>query len=73
MTRILFFLSFLFLPLLANAQEAFWTLDLTRPGEKVFTEEETQGQLTGQLPEKVGQNYFGWTQAKCKGEFLSEA
>ena len=73
MTRFLFFLSFLFLPLLANAHEVLWSLDLTRPGEKVFTEEETQGQLTGQLPEKVGQNYFGWTQAKCKGEFLTES
>jgi len=73
MPRFLFFLSFLLLPLLAQAQETVWTLDLTQPARKVYTSEETQGQLVGQLPEKVGQNYFGWTQARCKGEFLTEA
>lgn len=48
-----------------------WELALDQVG-KVFTQEESRGQLEGPLPVGVGQNYFGWQKSRVKSALVEK-
>lgn len=69
-----FLLIFGLVSTLTAAQPApFWQLKLDQPNPKVWTAEESKGQLEGQLPEGVSPNYFGWQKSQVKSSFVEKA